>query len=85
MSAGEECVWGVRLLVGDQAGEGEKAGEEAERERKGPNLGASGRGEGGYGPPWAGGLQEILRLDIWAGDEEGRAPKDLECCYPSDQ
>lgn len=73
--SGECCCWWETRL-----------GKEAKRERKGPNLGASGTGgQGDKGPPWAGGLQEILRLGIWAGDEEGRAPKHLECCYPSDQ
>lgn len=47
MSEGEECVWGVLLVVGDQAGEGEKAGEGGQGGEEGTNLGASSGGGGG--------------------------------------
>lgn len=51
MSEGEECVWGVLLVLGDQTGEGERAGEGGQRGEEGTKPGVLywvwGHGEGG--------------------------------------
>lgn len=80
-----ECCWCWETRLGKEKG----LGKEANGERKGPNLGSSigcvVMGKGGQRAYLSWRPQEILRLDIWAGDEEGRDSEHLGCCYPSDQ